>query len=261
MLHFLRPYWLLLLLPASLYLIWLFYSYRQNNPWKQVCDPHLLPAVVEFNPSRQQRYWVLLLFAFYLISILALSGPAFKKTALPVYREVGSQMIVLDLSTNMNATDLQPNRLTRAKYKIRDLISAAQNLQMGLVVFTQEAFTASPLSNDANTLNALLDELNPGMMPVFGSDSGEGLTQAYQLLSQAGASHGTVLLITASNPSAASFRAAQTIARNGGHLNVWAMVGDTATNQALQQNLQQLAKAGSGSYYQFTADASDVKAI
>ena len=65
-------------------------------------------------------------------------------------------MLVLDLSPAMLTTDLKPDRLTRAKFKIRDLINATQNTQMGLVVFTGEAFVASPLSQDANTLNAML---------------------------------------------------------------------------------------------------------
>jgi Ca-activated chloride channel family protein len=170
-------------------------------------------------------------------------------------------MLVLDLSPSMNDTDLKPDRLTRAKYKIRDLINSAENTQMGLVVFTEEAFTASPLSQDANTLNALLDELNPAMMPVTGSDSGEGLTEGYKLLNQGGAAHGNLLLITASNPTANSWSAAKTIARGSSHLNVLAMLDNSSSNQTTISNLQQLAKTGNGSFYLFTADAADIQNI
>jgi Ca-activated chloride channel family protein len=162
----------------------------------------------------------------------------------------------------MNEGDLKPNRLIRAKYKIRDLIHAAQNTQMGLVVFTEEAFTVSPLSQDANTLNVLLDELAPDMMPIAGSDSGLGLMEGYQLLKQAAQGQGNhLLLITASHPTANSWRAAKTIADGSFHLSVLAMLANNTANQALIANLQQLAKTGNGTFYLFTADTADIQRI
>lgn len=261
MIHFIRPFWLWMLLPAFLYLVWVIYSYRQQNPWKNVCDPHLLPPLLQVSAYSSYRMFYLILFLFYAICIFALAGPAWKKAEFPVYREVSSLMLVLDLSPAMEGTDLKPDRLTRAKYKIRDLINNGQNTQMGLVVFTNEAFTASPLSQDANTLNALLDELNPGMMPVEGSNSGHGLTEGHKLLKQAGVNHGSLLLITASEPTAESFHAAKEIAGEGAHLNVLAMLDNNAGNQATITNLQELAKEGDGAFYLFTANATDIQNI
>lgn len=261
MLHFIRPLWLWMLIPALCYLAWVIYSRRQHNPWQQVCDPHLLPMLLQASPHKSQSPFYLALFLFYAVCIFALAGPAWKKASLPVYRDVSSLMLVLDLSATMNETDLKPNRLTRAKYKIRDLINAVHNTQMGLVVFTQEAFTASPLSQDANTLNALLDELSPDMMPVPGSNSGQGLTEGYKLLQQAAVNGGNLLLITASNPTAGSIAAAEMIAQAGAHLSVLAMLENNAANQATIASLQQLARTGNGTFYLFTADATDIQAL
>ncbi len=258
MIHFIRPEWLWLLLPALLYLVWVIHALRQQNPWKHVCDAHLLPALLQASPYSSQRLFHTALFVFYAVCIFALAGPAWKKAELPVYREVSSLMLVLDLSKAMDVDDIKPDRLTRAKYKIRDLINAGQNTQMGLVVFTQEAFTASPLSQDANTLNALLDELDPAMMPVAGSDSGVGLNEGYKLLKQAGASHGNLLLITASEPTANSVSAAKNISDSGGHLNVLAMLDNNAANQSVITSLQQLAQTGHGSFYFFTTDVQNI---
>lgn len=260
-LHFIRPYWLWMLVPAMIYLAWVIYSARQRNPWQAVCDPHLLSALIMQSPRRSKRALYASLFIFYLVSIFALAGPAWNKANLPVYRDVSSMMLVLDLSPNMNEYDLKPDRLTRAKYKIRDLINAAQNTQMGLVAFTEEAFTASPLSQDANTLSALIDELNPGMMPVAGSDSGAGLTEGFELLKRAGAANGNILLITASNPTANSWTAAKNIAQAHGHVNVLAVMDRNAANQNTISNLEQLAKTGNGTFYLFSADSSDIQQI
>ncbi len=260
-LHFIRPYWLWMLVPAMLYLAWVIYAVRQRNPWQAVCDPHLLSALVMPSPRRSKRLLHASLFIFYLVSLFALAGPAWNKATLPVYRDVSSTMLVLDLSANMNEGDLKPDRLTRAKYKIRDFINAAQNTQMGLVAFTEEAFTASPLSQDANTLNGLIDELNPSMMPVAGSDSGQGLTEGYELLKQAGAANGNILLITASNPTANSWSAAKAIAQGHGHVNVLAVLDNNAANQNTITNLEQLATTGHGRFYLFTNDSSDIQGI
>jgi Ca-activated chloride channel family protein len=261
MLHFIRPHLLWMLLPALFFLIWVIRASRQYNPWKNVCDPHLLPALLQTSPYNTRSLFYLSLFLFYTICIIALAGPAWKKASLPVYRDVSSLMLVLDLSPAMYEADLKPDRLTRAKYKIRDLINTSQNTQMGLVVFTREAFTASPLSQDANTLNALLDELGPEMMPVAGSDSGQGITEGYKLLQQAGASRGNLLLVTASNPTTNSWSAAKTVAQNGGHLIVLGMLDNNPNNQAAIANLQKLADIGGGAFYLFSADEKDIQAI
>lgn len=259
--YFIRPFWLYLLIPALLYFIGVMFASRQTNPWKKVCDAHLLPALIQASPTISRRIFHTTLFLFFVTSIFALSGPAWKKTQLPIYRDVSSIMLVLDLSPAMQLDDLKPDRLSRAKFKIRDLINAAQNTQMGLVVFTNEAFVASPLSKDANTLDALLDELNPQMMPVAGSDMSQGLTQGLTLLKQAGVANGNLLLITASEPSAASWAAAKSIAQVGGHLNVLAMVDSNATTKDIISQLRQLATMGDGSFYLFTPDSTDIQNI
>lgn len=262
MIHFMRPYCLLILLPVIFYLVWVIYLYKQYNPWKKVCDAHLLPALLKTTPYSSQRLIRFALFLFFSLGIFALSGPSWKKTSLPVYRSMSSLMLVLDLSSNMQVTDLKPDRLTRAKFKIRDLITLAQNMQMGLVVFTKEAFVVSPLSQDANTLTGLLDELNPKIMPVFGSDSGQGLLEAYKLLKQTFVNQGHILLITASEPTDNSWAAAKRIAKEGGHLNVLAMLDTNPRNQPILIHLQALAKIGNGSYYHFTAmDTSDIQPV
>lgn len=261
MIHFIRPFWLFILIPALLYLVWVIFSSRQHNPWKSICDAHLLPALLQSNAYTSKICFNIILLLFFILSILALAGPAWKKVKLPIYRDINSLMVILDLSPAMQLTDLKPDRLSRAKLKIRDLINVAKNTQMGLVVFTEEAFTASPLSQDANTLNGMLDELSPNMMPVSGSDIGQGITQGLLLLKQAAADHSSLLLITASEPTASSLSVAKSISQAGYHLNILAMLESNAATQATITELQQLATVGGGSFYLFTPDLTDINKI
>lgn len=261
MIHFIRPFWLYALIPAFLYLIWIIYSYRQQNPWKKVCDPHLLAPLLESNRSTSQHFIYLNIFLFYVIGIVALSGPAWKKTNLPIYRDISSTMVILDLSQAMLETDITPNRLMRAKLKIRDLINTSQNVQMGLVAFSGEAFVAAPLSKDASTLNALIAELDPGMMPIAGSDMGEGLKQGLNLLKQAGTNHSNIVLITASEPTSSSWEAAKQLLTEGNQLNILAMMVRNQSTQATLNNLERLAEIGGGSLYLFTNNDTDIQNI
>lgn len=261
MIHFIRPHWLFALIPALLYVFWIFYAYRLSNPWKKMCDPHLMPALIQKQNSLSRLFPTIIILLFYLFSIFALAGPAWKKTSLPVYKEVSSLMLVLDLSSTMLSNDLQPNRLSRAKFKIRDLIHSSKNTQMGMVVFTGEAFTASPLSQDANTLSTLLEDLFPEMMPVAGSNITQGLLQALTLLKQASVHHGRVLLVTASQPNADSWAIAKNIAETGHHLDIYAVLDSSLHSSQITSELRDLANAGGGALFTFTPDNQDIQNI
>lgn len=261
MIHFIRPYYLFAFVPAALYVLWLIYAAQQSNPWKKICDPHLLPTLLQPGSEKSQRIFYVWLTVLLSLGIFALAGPAWHKNKLPVYKDVSSIMLVLDLSPEMQAIDLKPDRLTRAKLKIRDLIHSSHNTQMGLVVFSGEAFVAAPLSQDASTLNNLLDELYPQMMPLTGSDMSQGITQGLTLLKQTGIQHSQLLLITASTPTAESWQAVKKLQDAGHHLNILAMLDATPSNQKLLTQLTALAQAGGGALYQFSPDASDIEAI
>jgi Ca-activated chloride channel family protein len=261
MIHFIRPAWLLVLIPALIYLIWVIYATKQKNPWVKVCDAHLLPALLQTSAKGSQGLIHSLLFLFFVIAIFALAGPTWEKVKLPVYKETSALLVVLDLSSAMQSNDLKPDRLSRAKYKIRDLIKASPNTQMGLVVFSREAFVVSPLTQDANTLNALLDELSPQMMPVSGSDIGQGLAQSLALLKQTKMPHSNILLITASEPTASTWLAAKAISASGNRLNILAMLEANLTTQTVLDHLRQLAQMGGGGLYVFTPNETDIRQI
>lgn len=259
--HFIRPFWLLALIPALFYFAWIIFSTRQKNPWLKICDPHLLPKLVQENKIKSHRFFYSVLLFFFFIAIFALAGPSWQKTKLPVYRDINSTMLVLDLSPAMLTNDLTPERLSRAKFKIRDLITSGQNTQMGLVVFSGEAFVASPLAQDANTLNGIMDDLHPQIMPLSGSDIGQGLTEALALLKQSDVQNSSVLLITCSEPTASSWTAAKALREAGYQLNILAMLPSNSDTKAAISALKELAKIGGGFFYLFTPDATDIQNI
>jgi Ca-activated chloride channel family protein len=96
----------------------------------------------------------------------------------------------------MDAQDVAPSRLTRAKHKILDILQVRQEGQTALVIFAGESFIVSPLTDDAQTMKALVQSLETNLMPVQGSRPDLALHRGQDLLEQAGIPGGDLLLIT-----------------------------------------------------------------
>jgi Ca-activated chloride channel family protein len=102
----------------------------------------------------------------------------------------------MDMSLSMRATDVNPNRLTRANFKAIDLIKEINDGEVGLVAYAGDAFTISPLTQDIANLENLIPSLSPEIMPSAGSNPVAGLKQAISLLDNAGYQHGHIYWIT-----------------------------------------------------------------
>ncbi len=195
--HFLRPAWLLAI-PLLLVLVWLWRHRRGGNrQWAAVCDPQLLPALLldAATPSRPRAAGAVLLLAG-LLALFALSGPSWERLPQPVFRNVSALVVLLDLSASMNARDIRPSRLIRARYKLEDLLRKRREGQTALVVYAAEAFDITPLTDDNATIAAQLPALGTDLMPAQGSRADRALAHARRLLKQSGLDHGDVLLIT-----------------------------------------------------------------
>ena len=194
--HFLRPWWLLALLPL-LVVVWLMLKKRLGSrDWETVVDPELLPHVLTAGHGGSRRWPALLTAVCGLLAIFALAGPAWDKLPQPVFSSRSALVIALDLSRSMDANDVDPSRLTRARYKIRDILDRRPEGQTALLVYAGDAFTVTPLTDDTATIASQLDALTTDIMPVQGNRTDLALRLAGKLLHQAGAGHGDILLIT-----------------------------------------------------------------
>ncbi|MDE1463400.1 VWA domain-containing protein [Spartinivicinus poritis] len=194
--HFIRPFWLLLLVPGCL-LVWgLWYYQPKQGLWEQVIPAHLLKHLMTESGAAMKRWPLALLLLAWLLATLALAGPSWQKVTLPVQKSAQPLVIVLDMSLSLYADDLKPNRLTRAKRKLRDLLKQRQEGLTGLVAYAGEAYTIAPLTDDGQTIANLVKALSPEIMPVTGSRADRGISQALELLNNSEAGSGDILLMT-----------------------------------------------------------------
>ena len=194
--HLIRPIWLLVLIPLLLISWQLWQRQRRGGNWQQVIDPALLPHVLIGKPGKSSQLPVILFTLAGVLSILALSGPAWKQLPQPVFKQQSALVLVLDMSRSMDSTDIKPSRMTRARHKISDILKRRHEGQTALVVYAAGAFTVSPLTDDARTIDSMVNSLDTAIMPAQGSDVGLGLKKAMELMKNASIYTGDILLIT-----------------------------------------------------------------
>ena len=209
LMHFIRPFWLLAL-PLAVLLPWWWKRLRRPaGDWEKVCDPHLLRwlSVSQGQAKKASPLGAILSGLAIAIAALALAGPSWQQLPESTLTAREARVIALDLSASMLAEDLRPNRLTRARFRIADLLQDATEGQTGLVAFAGDAYVVSPLTNDTNTIGNLLPALGPDVIPVDGSRPDLAMDLAAALLQRAGFERGEILLVTDASDSRAEAKA------------------------------------------------------
>lgn len=102
--------------------------------------------------------------------LVAFAGPKIGTEVREVKRQGVDMLIALDLSASMNAEDVRPSRLEKAKFEINRLIERLKGDRVGLVVFTGEAYLQSPMTLDYSALKLFLDIAVTDQMPSSATD-------------------------------------------------------------------------------------------
>ena len=278
--HFLRPGWLLLLPLLILLGLVAYWRTKNKTQWQDMVDPHLLCYLLDHDKQQRIPWSLWLLACAWLLSTLALAGPAWRMRAMPVLRSDHAITIAVDMSQAMLAQDVKPNRAQQAKFKIRDIMTHLSSADIGLLAFSDAAYMVSPLTQDPATILALLPELNPHMMPTTGCNIANALTQAAQMIHHSGQTHGFILLLTANKATPTDINMARHLSQQGMQISVLGIgtrtgapipnyeagfshdaTGKITISQLAIPSLQRLAAAGKGQYHSLTSDQTDITVL
>ena len=193
--HFLRPGFLWLLLPAALTLVLGLMGSREQVKWKSIIAPHLRPYIIQKGSEKIKKQLQLVVFVFTSFAILGLSGPTVKKIEIPGQILETPAVILMDLSQTMLADDIQPSRLERAKFKIRDFLDEKPGVRIALIGYAGTAHTVVPLTNDYSIIASHVNSLSPEIMPMEGNNLAAALNLA-DTLTRLTTAPGTVLLFS-----------------------------------------------------------------
>jgi Ca-activated chloride channel family protein len=252
--HFLRPYWLLAIVPLIGLAVLFWRQTPRLHAWGEVCDSHLLAHLLQRKGQGKRIFSLsfLLLSAFFMI--FSISGPAWYKFPVATYKSIQPRVLILDMSSSMMDTDLTPDRLSRAKFKLHDLLERKDVGQFGLVVFTGEPFVVSPLTDDGQTISSLLSTLTADIMPVGGQKLDAALNEANQLIKQAGYQQGQILVLSADTPSTEAIETAKKLAQAG----IFSSIMPVKADKKLNPLFQRFATSGEGQLVEYSTDSSDL---
>lgn len=270
--HFLRPLWFLALIPALWLLISQWRRQSSGSVWLAVFDPQLLPRLWLESPGKSARLPLVLLASGWFLAVFILAGPVWERQPEPVWRAQLSRILILDLSASMDARDLTPSRLERARFKISDILERSREGRNGLVVFAGEPHVVTPLTEDTATIRNLITALSTDIIPAHGSSAAPALQMAGELLNLKGVGQGELLLITdgIDDPAAALAQARRL--HEQGHtlaiLGVGTDFGGAIMNNGVAEvtrfhaaPLEAIARAGGGAFSRLTADNADLERL
>ncbi len=188
-------FYLLFILPVIIFLI--LFEYRKKRAGlKLFADPDLLPAL-----TRPIKRGIIFFKGFFLVIavffiILACAGPRWGFHLQEVQRRGVDIVFLLDVSASMQAEDVKPDRLERAKREITDFLKIAAGDRIGLVLFAGDAFVQCPLTLDYDAIAMFLGSVGVDTLPVPGTDMGIGIKTALNAFDFKSAIDKVIVMIT-----------------------------------------------------------------
>jgi Ca-activated chloride channel homolog len=142
--------------------------------------PRLMPGYTD--RMRRPLYWLAVTgFAFL---GLAFMQPRWGRDWVEVERGSRDMLVLLDTSESMAATDIAPDRLERARQKIRGLLALFPGDRFGLIAFSGGAALQCPLTLDHGYLQTVLSAVGTDTLSAEGTDIADALTKAHELFEQ-----------------------------------------------------------------------------
>ena len=192
--EFLHPWSLLLLMTIPL-LIWLLIKNNKNKVFLPMPSLNGMKdigsgwKVILYKTIPYLKLFVLTLF------ILGLARPRLSLKQESVNAEGIDIIMTMDVSTSMLAKDFEPNRLEASKYVAKEFITNRLYDRIGLIIFSGEAFTFSPVTTDHDLLKDLIDQVQAGAIKD-GTAIGNGLAASVNRLKDSKAKSKIIILLT-----------------------------------------------------------------
>jgi Ca-activated chloride channel homolog len=187
--------WLLAAIPFFILLfIWLL-RWKQKVV-KRMGDKKLIRELTSnFSPKLFNLKFLLLMLAMGagVVAVMNLRKPG---DADGVTRKGIDVVIALDVSKSMLATDLQPNRLERAKQFISKLMNAMPDDRIGLVLFAGKAYMQMPLTTDHSAAQLFVSSASTDAVPQQGTVISDALKMSANAFNTAERRFKTVILIS-----------------------------------------------------------------
>ena len=266
-LQWLNPAWLLLILAPLPLLAWRGKTI-QHPRLEQFIQRHLWIRLLSQPLQTHNRNRLISFFFIWLLLCIALAGPYLSKENPETIEKLAANIaVILDISPSMGAQDITPSRLDHAKKLLNDFSLKLEPHRLALIAYSANAYTVLPLTHDKQAYRHFVDQLDPSLAYVSGSNLSRALRLANDALTNDEQTSGLALLVSdgeihdseahqaASNLNAAGHKlitlgigteqGAPVPLAGGRQVRV---EGQIFTSQLQRETLRSLAQAGGGHY-------------
>ncbi len=187
--------YLLLLLPLLAWRMGYLYRWKQTRITRFADSPMRKRILGSVNLSRflMNNIWMLLVFILMVLALVNLLGGVEKKE---VKRQGIDMVFVIDVSNSMNATDIPPSRMEKAKKIISEIISKLGGDRVGIVVFAGQAYSVMPLSNDYGAAELYLRGVDTRLLSAQGTNIADAVLEASHMLSKISHTSKAIILVS-----------------------------------------------------------------
>ena len=232
-------------------------------------DPKLLrqlmPDVSKVRP--ELKFW--LLETALAMLILMVARPQFGTKISNEKRKGIEAIIAMDISNSMKAEDVTPNRLSRCKMMVENMVERFENDKIGLIVFAGDAFVQLPITADYVSAKMFLESIDPSMMSVQGTDIALAIQMAsHSFTPEQGVGKAIIVITDGEDHEGGAIEAAEEAKKKGMRVYVLGVgspngapipeggqgnymrdnMGNTVMTRLNEDMCKQIARAGGGAY-------------
>ena len=226
-----------------------------------------------------------LLFLSTAFLIFAASGPQIDTTLAPVNRKGLDLVFCIDVSSSMRGTDIKPSRLDKSKFEISQLIKNLKGDRVAFIVFAGSSHLYLPLTTDYEAAFLFLDQIDTNMIPTQGTSLSSAIQTGLSAFSDDNSKYKVLVLISdgEDHEGEAVSLAKQaskkgmvihtvgvgtqsgslipTVNKNGAIDYKKDSSGKLITSKLNEQILEEISRAGGGSFLRFNNQPANFKNI
>ena len=197
MVRYSHPEMFFLLFPFIIILIWYFYKGRKIRANFNGIGIKSVKLFL-FNHVKNRRIHLRsrLMILGILFVIFASIGPQIGVKLTELTREGVDIFVLLDTSTSMNATDVKPSRMEKAKYELSRLLNSLNGDRIGLIAFAGSAHLHCPLTEDYSAARLFLNMMDTNLIYNQGTNLAEAIKLALENISEDDSKFKVILLVS-----------------------------------------------------------------
>jgi len=274
--HYQNLYLLLFLIP----LLWLWIRYRRLQKARFARFAELKFYKLYLKEQRPVFFYLRLLLrtlAFCAL-VLALLRPqwGFQEVDVDIssQQEEGLDLVfVVDVSKSMDATDIKPSRLYRARMNMVSFINKLKKDRLGLVAFAGASEVLCPLTEDLDTVTMMVNSLSTNTIAQYGTDIGMALNTALDAFSAASENRILILVSDGEDLGRQVIPIAHQLKQEGVVVHCLGVGSDqgvliehpenhmTHLSKLDAATLKEIARITGGDYYSVLASGGDISSI